>query len=157
MVVNTAEFWVFIAFILMLGMSYKYVWPKVANWLDLYRYQIDIGFQCAEDTRALSEKKLELAMMNLKNIDIDFLRFEQEFEHERNLVLERWQESKYRQEKKYQKLLDKALDGLKDTAKVETMSCANNMIKNIGLKCISKQLSAKTNNIIIKSFLEKLN
>lgn len=154
--INTAEFWVFIAFLICLGLSVKLVAPKVIAMLTVYQKNVEDMFVDAEDTLLGAQRKFAATKERLEGSDIEMIRIETEFESKVNHQLQTWDNQKKKLVAKYQQAQELGLQHLKNHMDNELYNQIILSCENLLQMYLSQHLGLEEHKQLIKSALKRL-
>jgi F0F1-type ATP synthase membrane subunit b/b' len=154
--INTAEFWVAVAFFICVGLSFKLIIPSLKAQLNQYQYSIEQMFTEADNTLAAAQKKYMTAKEHINSLSELARKMEKDLEAEVNYALNEWNREQDKISQKYRQIQENKLYSLKNHSE-------NELYHHVIQKCMQslevyfkQHLDSKINKQIIVQVTEKL-
>jgi F0F1-type ATP synthase membrane subunit b/b' len=154
--ISTAEFWVFIAFLICLGLSVKLVVPKIITILTVYQKNVEDMFVDAENTLLGAQRKFAATKERVEGADIEMVRIETEFESKVNYQLQTWDNQKKKLVAKYHQAQELGLQHLKNHMENELYNQIILSCENLLQMYLAQHLGLEEHKQLIKSALKHL-
>lgn len=155
--INTAEFWVGIAFLICGGIFYRLILPKLNATLTERQHEIERMFADAETLLASAERKFSCTQERYDALHALMAEMEHEFESKINHMLAEWGEQKDRITQRYRVLGHHQLEHLTDHMRRQLYDQVIQACLNVLQQYLSKHMTAKVHQQLVINSLQVLN
>lgn len=154
--INTAEFWVGVSFIVCCGVFYKLILPKLDRALAARQEEIERLFSDAEAILKAAEKKFSRTQERLDTLPTLIAAMEKEFDSKVNQLLDEWSAQKERLSEQYRHEGQHKIDHLKDHVRRQLYDRVINGSLNVLKVYFSKHIDAKAHQQLVINSLDIL-
>lgn len=154
--VNTAEFWVGIAFIICVGISFKLIVPVVKSNLNMYQKSIEQMFLEAEHVLVAAQKKFVAAKTQFDALPQLTQAMTQDLDVEINQKLNEWKLQQNKILLKYQQMQEHQVQSLKNHSEAQTYSIIVQAFLNLMTTCFKQSFTSKSQQQMILSVIKHL-
>lgn len=154
--INTAEFWVGVSFIICCGLFYKLILPKVESALTSRQEEIERLFSDAEAMLEAAEKKFSRTQERLDAVPSLIAAMEKEFDSKVNQLLDEWAAQKDRLTEQYRHVGQHKLQHLKDHVREHLYDQVINGCLNVLQVYLSKHINSKVHQQLVINSLDIL-
>ncbi len=154
--INTAEFWVGVSFIVCCGVFYKLILPKLDSALAARQEEIERLFSDAEAILKAAEKKFSRTQERLDALPTLIAAMEKEFDSKVNQLLDEWSAQKEHLSEQYRHVGQHKLDHLKDHVRRQLYDQIINGSLNVLKGYFSKHIDAKAHQQLVINSLDIL-
>lgn len=153
---NTAEFWVGVSFIICVGISFKLIVPKLKSGLENYQELIERTFLEAECTLIAAQKKFVSAKNQVDDLSQLVETLNHQLEAEINEKLNEWNFQKKNILLKYEHMQEHKLQNLRNHLETQAYNIITQAFVNVIEDYFKKHINSKIQQEMALVAIEKL-